>query len=273
MTEPGPGLYVVGTPIGNLADLTPRAAAVLAAATVVAAEDTRTSGKLLKIAGGVARLVSLTEHNVAQRAPGLLEAAKDGVVALVSDAGTPIIADPGARLVDAAHAAGVSIYPIPGPSAVTAAVSVSGFTGSDFHFLGFLPRSRTGRTERVQRAATTSSVLVFFESPNRLSRTLAELSEALGDPEVAVCREMTKLHEEVVRGPASALAARFAATKGECTVVVKSPERVLAADADNVTAYLGEMKRAGARRAGAAAEAARRFDISRSRAYSLWDEG
>lgn len=272
MNELGPGLYVVGTPIGNLGDLTPRATAVLAAAAIVAAEDTRTSGKLLKLAGGSARLVSLTEHNVAQRAPGLIEAAKERVVALVSDAGTPVIADPGARLLEAAHAADVAVYAIPGPSAVVAAVSVSGFEGSDIHFLGFLPRSRTERIERLRDAADSATVLVFFESPNRLAQSLKELSEALNDPEVAVCREMTKLHEEVVRGRASSLAPRFAGTKGECTVVVKSPPRDRSSAATDVAAYLAEMKRAGARRAGAATEAALRFGISRSRAYGLWDE-
>jgi 16S rRNA (cytidine1402-2'-O)-methyltransferase len=272
MNEFGPGLYVVGTPIGNLGDLTPRATAVLAAAAIVAAEDTRTSGKLLKIAGASARLVSLTEHNVAQRTPSLLEAAKDRVVALVSDAGTPVIADPGARLVDAAHTTGIPVYAIPGPSAVVAAVSVSGFEGSDVHFLGFLPRSRTDRIERLRDAAAGAAVLVFFESPSRLSRTLEELSETLNDPDVAVCREITKIHEEVVRGRASSLVSRFVATKGECTVVVKSPPHDRSSEATDVAAYLAEMKRAGARRAAAATEAARRFGISRSRAYGLWDE-
>ncbi len=270
MTELRAGLYVVATPIGNLQDVSQRAMQVLAAATVVAAEDTRTSRKLLRLAGGRARTVSLTEHNVDARAPQLLGEAGRGVVVLVSDAGTPLIADPGARLVEAAHAEGVPVFAIPGPSALAAALSVAGFEVTDAHFLGFLPRPRGERLARLRAAAGSASVLVFFESPNRLSATLAELASALGDPEVVVCRELTKLHEEVVRGPASTLASRFDGTRGECTVVL----RTVAAEEgneDEALIYLGEMRRAGARRPRAAAEAARRFGIARQRAYELWE--
>lgn len=270
--EPGglaPGLYVVATPIGNLGDLSPRARDVLAEASVVAAEDTRTSGKLLKLAGSSARLLSLTEHNVNERIPGLLETASDAVVALVSDAGTPVVADPGARLVEAAHATGVPVFAIPGPSALAAGLSVSGFAGDDVHFLGFLPRPAGERRERLKRAAGSAAVFVFFESPNRLAATLQELAQDHGDPEVAVCRELTKLHEETVRGKASELAGRFVGTRGECTVVVRSPERAESGE-EEVRAYLAEMERAGARRSGAAAEAARRFGIARQHAYDLW---
>lgn len=271
MTRFSPGLYVVATPIGNLGDLSQRALLVLGSAAVLAAEDTRVSGKLLKMAGGSARMVSLTEHNVDQRIPGLLSAARDGVVALVSDAGTPVVADPGARLVDAAHAAGVAVVAIPGPSALAAALSVSGFEGSDAHFLGFLPRGPAERKRLLAAAASTAAVLVFFESPNRLSAVLGELAAVLQDPEVAVCRELTKVHEEVVRGRASELTARFAGTRGECTVVVRV-EPIVSDDLLHVREYMGEMQRAGARRAGAAAEAARRFTVAREAAYGMWDE-
>jgi 16S rRNA (cytidine1402-2'-O)-methyltransferase len=257
-----PGLYVVGTPIGNLKDLSDRARMVLAAARVVAAEDTRTSGKLMRLAGAQGGLVSLTEHNLDQRKVGLLAAANEGVVALVSDAGTPVVADPGARLVAAAHEAGVPVFAVAGPSALTAAVSVSGFEGSDVHFLGFLPRPRGQRLTRLRQAAESAPVLVFFESPGRLGATLLELAEHLDDPEVAVCRELTKLHEEVVRGRASKLATRFRETKGECTVVVQSPPRPESSDAE-LQAYMGDMQAAGARRADAAALAARRFRVPR----------
>ncbi|MBI5947193.1 MAG: 16S rRNA (cytidine(1402)-2'-O)-methyltransferase [Chloroflexi bacterium] len=268
-----PGLYVVATPIGNLGDLSPRARDVLAAAAIIAAEDTRTSAKLVKLAGGTGRMVSLTEHNVLERAPGLLAAAAESVVALVSDAGTPVVADPGARLVEAAHAAGVAVVAIPGPSALTAAVSVSGFPGSDVHFLGFLPRGQAERGARLKQAAAGAEVLVFFESPARLAATLGELETILGDPEVVVCRELTKLHEEVVRGRASELASRFHGTRGECTVVVRVvPEAPGGADTAGLRDYLAAMKRAGAQRSGAAAEAARRFAIERRTAYELWDE-
>jgi 16S rRNA (cytidine1402-2'-O)-methyltransferase len=266
-----PGLYVVATPIGNLADLSPRARSVLQSAAIIAAEDTRTSGKLVRLAEGAGRMVSLTEHNVGQRTAELLDAARTGVVALVSDAGTPVVADPGARLVDAALSAGIPVVAIPGPSALAAAVSVSGFTGDDVHFLGFLPKQRGERVTTLQEAARTAAVLVFFESPNRLAATLGDIAEALGDPRVAVCRELTKVHEEVVRGAASGLVGRFAATRGECTVVVEVGAQPSADEAD-ISAYMAEMQRAGARRSSAAAEAAKRFHVARQHAYELWSE-
>ena len=209
-----PGLYVVATPIGNLGDLSERANAVLKAAEVIAAEDTRTSGFLVKRVDGKGRMVSLTEHNVEARAPMLLEAARTSVVALVSDAGTPVIADPGGRLVEAALAAGVTVVPIPGPSALVTAISVSGFEGSDVLFLGFLPKARAERLTRLANAAAAASVFVFFESPNRLSKTLNEMADHLSNPEVVVCRELTKVHEEIVRGRASELIAEVRSDPG-----------------------------------------------------------
>ncbi len=270
MTALSPGLYVVATPIGNLGDLSPRARQVLSEAAIVAAEDTRTSATIMKLAGGAGRLVSLTDHNVNARSAELLDAAREAAVALVSDAGTPVVADPGARFVEAAHAAGVPVFAVAGPSALAAAISVAGFPGDDVHFLGFLPRPAGERRARLERATASAAVLAFFESPNRLAATLRELAELLDDPEVCVSRELTKLHEENVRGRASELAGRFGETRGECTVVVRVPERQPGSEGE-VVAYLGEMKRAQARRSPAAAEAARRFGVSRQRAYELWD--
>jgi len=267
------GLYVVATPIGNLADLSPRAAECLRRAAVVAAEDTRTAGLLLREAGSGARSVSLTEHNVGQRAPELVAAARDGIVALVSDAGTPVVADPGGRLVDAAHEAGVPVFAVAGPSALTAALSVSGFDGSDAHFLGFLPKGRAERRTRLTEAARTAATLVLFESPNRLAETLEDIAAALEDPPVAVSREITKLHEETVRGRASELARHFASARGEVTVAIDVREFGRGANDDAaVRAYMTEMQRAGARRSPAAAEAAKRFGVPRSVAYEAWDE-
>ena len=265
------GLYVVATPIGNLGDLSPRAAEIMAQATLIAAEDTRTSGRLVKMAGGSARMMSLTEHNVIQRAPGIVAAAREGVVVLVSDAGTPGVADPGGRLVEAMHAAGVAVFAVPGPSALAAAISVAGFDGSDVYFIGFPPRQRGARMARFRGASAAATTFVFFESPGRLAASLRDLAEALGDPETVVCRELTKVHEEVVRGPASALAERFAQTLGECVVVVRSPELARpAANEAELIAYMAEMKRAGAQRARAAGEASIRFGVSRKDAYSAW---
>ncbi|MCK9521241.1 MAG: 16S rRNA (cytidine(1402)-2'-O)-methyltransferase [Dehalococcoidia bacterium] len=271
MGDLNPGLYVVATPIGNLGDLSPRAREVLRDAAVIAAEDTRTTGTLLRLAESQARSLSLTEHNVQARIPELLAAAETTPVALVSDAGTPVVADPGARLVEAAHARGIPVFAVPGPSALAAAISVAGFEGTSVHFLGFLPRQAGERRERLRSAGTAASVLVFFESPNRLSATLDAVAEVFGDPETVVCRELTKLHEEVARGPASELARRFERTKGECTVVVRVPARE-ETDVEAVRQYMAEMQRAGARRSGAAAEAARRFRVAKDVAYALWKE-
>lgn len=271
MTEQTPpGLYVVATPIGNLEDFSPRAQRILREAAIVAAEDTRTSKTLVDRAGSSARMLSLTEHNVEARIPALLEAAAASVVALVSDAGTPVVADPGARLVAAAHAADLPVFAIPGPSALAAAISLAGFEGSDVHFLGFLPRPHAERVARLKSAAAAASVLVFFESPGRLSKSLLDVSEALANPETVVCREITKLHEEAVRGRALDLAERFAETRGEVTVVVHVPATGPSAETADVAAYMGEMQRAGARRSAAAAEAARRFGVPRQDAYALW---
>ena len=154
---------------------------------------------------------------------------------------------------------------------MAAALSVSGFEGSDAHFLGFLPRGAAERKTLLAKAARTAAVLVFFESPNRLAAVLAELASVLRNPEVAVCRELTKIHEEVVRGRAAELAERFIATRGECTVVVRV-EAEANDDLGVVRAYMAEMQRAGARRAGAAAEAAKRFTVGRDAAYAMWDE-
>ncbi len=272
MNELAPGLYVVATPIGNLGDLSERAAAVLRAATLIAAEDTRVLRTLLARIETRAKALSLTEHNVERRIPLLLEAAAAGIVALTSDAGTPVIADPGARAVEAAHDAGVSVFAVPGPSALAAAVSVAGFTGNDVHFLGFLPRGRGERRRRLRAAADAAQTLVFFESPRRLAASLDDVADALDDPPAAVCRELTKAHEESVRGAASELAERFRETRGECAVVVDAQGWAADSDARDLAAYLTEMREAGARRAAAASAAARRFGVSRAEAYDAWPE-
>jgi 16S rRNA (cytidine1402-2'-O)-methyltransferase len=269
-----PGLYVVATPIGNLGDFSPRAARVLATASLIAAEDTRTAATLLRYVGITVRTISLTEHNVATRTPELLDAARAGVVAIISEAGTPAVSDPGARLVDAAHRAGIPVFPVPGPSALAAALSVAGFhldAGQGAVFLGFLPRSRRDRETALLEAARVGGVVLFFESPHRLGRTLTEAAGLLGDLEAAVCRELTKLHEEVVRGPLSQLAARFAATRGECTVVLDT-RGVQAVASGAWRETLAAMRRAGARRAPAAVEVARLFGVARDDAYAAWEE-
>lgn len=270
MNELAPGLYVVATPIGNLGDLSARAAAVLQAASLIAAEDTRVLRTLGTRVETSATALSLTEHNVEARIPRLLEAAREGVVALTSDAGTPLIADPGARAVEAAHDAGIPVFAVPGPSALAAAVSVAGFGASDVHFLGFLPRSGGERRRRLAGAAGAAQTLVFFESPRRLGAALRDVADALDDPPVVVCRELTKVHEEAMRGAASAMAERFRETRGECTVVVDTRGWTAGSDERELRAYLAEMREAGAQRSAAASAAARRFGVSRAEAYEAW---
>jgi 16S rRNA (cytidine1402-2'-O)-methyltransferase len=219
-------LSVVATPIGNLEDLTFRAARVLGEAELVAAEDTRRAGELLAHLGKTgARVVSLFEGNEAQRTAELVELLAGGArVALISDAGTPGISDPGQRLVAAAHQAGVKVEVIPGPSAAIAALVLSGLPADRFLFVGFPPRDTGARHELFGSLRSERATLIFYEAPPRVGATLAELASALGGARAAVlARELTKLHEEAVRGTLAELAARYAATapRGECTLVVE----------------------------------------------------
>lgn len=271
MTEWHPGLYVVATPIGNLGDLSPRAEEAFRRAVLIAAEDTRVTGRLARAAESSARLISLTEHNLTERIPTVLAAAREGVAVLATDAGTPAISDPGARLVAAAHAAAVRVWAVPGPSAAAAALSVAGFDVPVVVFAGFLPRHQSERRRRLRELAGADRTVVLFESPGRLGALLGDIVAELGDPEVVICRELTKVHEEVARDRASALRERFAATRGECTVVVGPVPR---SDVDvraGAPALLAAFKRAGARRSAAAAEVARLTGADRSELYALWD--
>jgi 16S rRNA (cytidine1402-2'-O)-methyltransferase len=229
-------LYVVATPIGNLEDVTLRALRVLREVDCVLAEDTRHTRILLQRHGIAARPLSLHAHNEAARSVEVLARLSSGAsVALVSDAGTPLVSDPGERLVAAAAAAGHAVVPVPGPSAVLAALSVSGLPSVPFTMLGFLPRRASARTALLGRYRAAPETLVLFEAPGRVAATLGALREALGDRPACVARELTKLHEEIVRGPLSELAARYAATapRGEVTLVVAGAGEA-EADADAV---------------------------------------
>jgi 16S rRNA (cytidine1402-2'-O)-methyltransferase len=215
-------VIVVASPIGNLDDLSPRARAALDEADLVACEDTRRSGRLLAHLGLKKRLVSMHEHNEQRRLPSLLEALEEGaVVAVLSDAGTPLLSDPGFLLVREAAARGLRVEPIPGPSAVLAALVASALPPYPFTFAGFPPRKR--RRRFYLRFAELPHTLVFFESPHRLLASLTDAAAELGDRPAAVCRELTKLHEEVLRGTLTELhdeLARRPSLKGEFVVVV-----------------------------------------------------
>jgi 16S rRNA (cytidine1402-2'-O)-methyltransferase len=216
-------LYVVATPIGNLGDLSPRAAEVLRTVSVVAAEDTRRTLKLYAHLGAPApRLVALPAFDERARlAPVLAHLASGGDAALCTDAGTPGVSDPGQQLVAAAWEAGARVVPVPGPCAAVAALVASGLPTARFLVQGFLPRKGGARAEALALLARVPATLVVYEAGNRTGATLVDLAEALGDRPAAVARELTKIHEEIARGVLSALAARFAGgARGEVTIVV-----------------------------------------------------
>ncbi len=225
MSAPPRGrLLVVATPLGNLGDLSPRAARALAEADLVAAEDTRRTLPLLTHLGLSKPMVSSHKFNEASGLAGLLNTLAEGkTIALVTDGGTPAISDPGHRLVAAAHAAGHAVVAIAGPSAVAAALSVAGFPADRFRFAGFLPAAASARRRALAALAAEPETLVFYEAPHRVLKALDAMIEALGDREAALCRELTKLHEEVLRAPLSALRASLAgrdAIRGEIVLVV-----------------------------------------------------
>ena len=243
------GLYLVATPIGNLRDITLRALEVLAAADVVACEDTRVTRKLLDHYGIRTALTPYHEHNAAQARPAILARLGEGAaVALVSDAGTPLISDPGFKLVRAAQDAGHAVTAIPGASASLAALSVAGLPTDRFFFEGFLPPKEAQRRKRIAELARLPATLVLFESGPRLAAALADLAAGLGQRDGAVCRELTKLHEEVRRGDLATLAREYrdgAETRGEIVIVIGPPseEEDTVAETDLDALLLGALAR------------------------------
>ena len=222
-----PALYLVATPIGNLGDITLRALETLAGADVLACEDTRVTRVLLDRYGIRQRPVAYHEHNAAEAGPRLIAALESGKsVALVSDAGTPLVSDPGFRLVEQAQAAGIRVVPIPGPSAVLAALTASGLPSDAFLFAGFLPVKDGQLRTRLSQLAATPATLVFFESPRRLADTLVAMSDVLGERSAAIGRELTKTFEEMRTGTLAELAAHYAEAatpKGEIVICVGPP--------------------------------------------------
>jgi 16S rRNA (cytidine1402-2'-O)-methyltransferase len=272
----GGQLVVVSTPIGNLGDLSPRAAATLSAADIVCCEDTRHTGMMLKRLGIAAqRLVSLHAHNERDRVSLVLdELAAGRTVALVSDAGTPAISDPGERLVAAVAEAGFNVSVVPGPSAVVAAIVVSGMGLGRWRFEGFLPRKGSERRTRLAEIAISPCPSVCYESPQRLVATLRDVAEACGgDRRVAVCREMTKLHEEVRRSTLAAAEAHFTANapRGEIVIVV---DGTAGGDPSSPAASVEELKAAvesrvesGASKRDAVRDVATELGVRRSLVY------
>jgi 16S rRNA (cytidine1402-2'-O)-methyltransferase len=214
-------LYLVATPIGNLEDITLRALRVLREADLVACEDTRHTGKLLAHFEIEKATVSYHEHNESQRTAELLSKLEAGArIALVSDAGTPLISDPGYRLVTAAIAAGIPVVPIPGASALLTALSAAGLATDSFRFCGFLPPKSAQRRKTLEQLRGETCTLIFYEAPHRIQDTLVDIAEIFGDRPVVVARELTKLHEEFLRGTATEVAAQLTSVKGEITLVI-----------------------------------------------------
>ena len=266
-------LYVVGTPIGNLEDLTYRAARVLGQVSLVAAEDTRLTRRLLNHLGLRIPMTSYNQHNQRAKSPAILEALAGGDVALVTDAGMPGISDPGAELVSLAAGAGFAVDMVPAVSAVTTAIAVSGFSGDAFMFLGFLPRRGRDRRDLLQSVGSSPLTLVFFEAPHRVGFALQDLLAVLGDRDIAVCREMTKLYEEVYRGTVSEALSHFTEPRGEFTLVIagaipKSPT----VDIDAARQELQTMKDQGARARAAVTAVAKASGMPRREVYKLWLE-
>ncbi|MBP7951927.1 MAG: 16S rRNA (cytidine(1402)-2'-O)-methyltransferase [Sphingorhabdus sp.] len=263
------GLYIVATPIGNLADLSQRAINLLAAADIVAVEDSRVTGKLLHLLGLKKKMRRYNDHSSAGDRDGLIDAARVGVVVLVSDAGTPLISDPGYKLVRAARDAGVFVSTAPGPSAAIAALSICGLPTDRFLFAGFLPSKAKAKTDAIVGLSGVQATLVFYESGPRLGATLAALAGVLRNRDAAVARELTKKFEEVVTGTLPELAQRYAgdAPKGEIVLIVGPPEVSDDAEQGDADAALAEaLQRLPT--AKAAAEIAKRFGLERADVYA-----
>jgi 16S rRNA (cytidine1402-2'-O)-methyltransferase len=265
-------LYLVATPIGNLKDISQRALETLQGVDLIACEDTRHTAKLLNAYGIKKKLVSYHEHNEASRAGELSKRLANGEsVALVSDAGTPSISDPGFRLVEEARKSSVQVVSIPGPVAFVNAALVSGLPTNALFFGGFLPSRKGDRRRAIQAAATIPATLVFYESPHRLDKSLADCADILGPRNAAVVRELTKLHEEVVTGELPDLAKRYSSAKpkGEFVLVIAGDGGGAAEvrEGSNLAQRVKELELSGEDRKAAMKQAAREFGMTRSEAY------
>ena len=266
---PSPGLYIVATPIGNLGDLTVRAADLLRAADLVLAEDKRVSSRLLAHIGAKVPMRTYNDHSDTADREAIVARLGHEVVALVSDAGTPLISDPGYKLVRDARAAGHNIVTLPGPCAAVAAMTLAGLPTDRFLFVGFLPPKEKARADAIAEVAAIRASLVLYESGPRLAASLASLAAGLGEREAAVARELTKLHEECVTGTLGELAARYADAppRGEIVIVVGPPAEAAAATEGDLDAALKAALAAGESPSRAAAAVAQQLGVRRKRAY------
>lgn len=273
-------LYIVSTPIGNLEDITQRALRILREVDVIACEDTRHTRKLLNHFKIEAQTISYHEHNEAERAGELTESLSAGKnVALVSDAGTPLINDPGFRIVNTAIEAGLEVVPVPGATAFVAALSASGLPSDQFLFAGFLPARSNPRKARLDELSELDATLIFYEAPHRIAATLKDALDVLGNRQAAVARELTKLHEEFIRGTLDELAAGFAdplKARGEIVLMISGaglrdqPERESQESPDaRFTGRMAQLQREGLDEKGALKKAARELGLKRDEAYRM----
>ena len=264
-------LYIVGTPIGNLEDITYRAVRVLGEAALIACEDTRQTRKLLDHFSIHKPAVSYHEHNEAQRTTDLIERLERGeTIALVSDAGTPLVSDPGYRLVREAVARGIPVVPIPGPSAAITALSASGLPTDSFRFAGFLPAKPGQRRRALELLREETATLVFYEAPHRIVETLEDIAAVMGEREVVVARELTKIHEEFLRGAAAVVAAELKSrptVKGEITLLIAKSEQPAQFEG-SIRDSVETLERAGVPRMDAMKQVARERGISKREVYA-----
>ena len=265
-------LYLVATPIGNLADITHRALQILKDVDLIACEDTRHTHKLLQHYGITTKTVSYHEHNEQQRASHLVDQLKQGSdIAVVSDAGTPSISDPGFRLVRAAIENDVRVVPVPGPSALISALIAAGLPTDEFFFAGFLPSRSNARRTRLSELRTVPGTLIFYEAPHRLATTLKDAYEILGERDAVVARELTKLHEEIKRGRLSELAGYFEDNEARGEIVVLIDRNVIEEATDktgsSIAALVDQFEQDGMDHRAALKKAARELGLSRAEAY------
>ncbi|HJT25942.1 MAG TPA: 16S rRNA (cytidine(1402)-2'-O)-methyltransferase [Pyrinomonadaceae bacterium] len=264
-------LYLVATPIGNLADITHRALQVLSDVDLIACEDTRHTHKLLNHYGLYTKTISYHEHNEQQRATELIDRLKQGTnVAVVSDAGTPSISDPGFRLVRAAIENEIVVVPVPGPSALITALIAAGLPTDEFFFAGFLPSRTNARRARLTELQSIPGTLIFYEAPHRLAATLKDAYEMLGEREAVVARELTKLHEDIRRGKLSQLTADYAEktdVRGEIVVLIDRNVLDLPKQSESIATLVDQFERDGMDHRAALKKAARELGLSRAEAY------
>ena len=266
-----PVLYIVPTPIGNLEDITLRALRVLKEVDLIAAEDTRVTRKLLSRYSISTPTTAFHEHNRTKKTPYLLNVLSEKDIALVSDAGTPTLNDPGQQLVSEAASAGFTVSALPGASAITTAVAISGIPSDGFVYLGYLPRKRSARAVFLEEISSETKTLVAFETPHRLVASLADIRESLGDRRVAVCRELTKVHEEVFRGTVSEAIERFTDPRGEFTLVIEGAgDSSIPATGEDAKKILAGLKGQGATARDAIAGATAATGLSRRELYAIW---